>query len=107
MANNRISRRAMVTCTCCGAAAGMLSSTSFVRAAEEHPRSNMTPDEALRLLQEGNKKFATDAPFRGVQKASGGSRSRAGRPPLRCWSAAQTAAFHLSSCSAAAWASYS
>ena len=26
----------------------------------------MTPDEALRLLQEGNKKFATDAPFRGV-----------------------------------------
>ncbi len=67
MANNRISRRAMVTCTCCGAAAGMLSSTSFVRAAEEHPRSNMTPDEALRLLQEGNKKFATDAPFRGVQ----------------------------------------
>jgi len=67
MANNRISRRAMVTCACCGAAAGMLSGTGCIRAAEEHPRSNMTPDEALRLLQEGNKKFVTDAPFRGVQ----------------------------------------
>jgi carbonic anhydrase len=27
----------------------------------------MTPDEALRMLKEGNERFVTDAPFRGVQ----------------------------------------
>jgi carbonic anhydrase len=31
------------------------------------PRTSLTPDQALAALKEGNDKFITDAPFRGVQ----------------------------------------
>ena len=33
----------------------------------DHARTGLSPDQALALLKEGNQKFVTDAPFRGVQ----------------------------------------
>ena len=82
MANNRISRRAMVACACCGAPPAVLPRPSYARAAEEHPRSSMTPDEALRLLKDGNEKFVTDAPFRGVQGRERRIEIARGQPPF-------------------------
>ena len=35
--------------------------------AADHTRTDLTPDQALALLKEGNQKFVTEAPFRGVQ----------------------------------------
>ena len=69
MASNGISRRAMVACACCGAAAGALSGPWHARAAstDGHAGTKLSPDEALRLLKEGNARYITDAPFRGVE----------------------------------------
>ncbi|RAI59661.1 carbonic anhydrase [Roseicella frigidaeris] len=38
-----------------------------LRAADPVPRTNLTPDQALALLRDGNQRFQTDAPFRAVQ----------------------------------------
>lgn len=62
-----ISRRKLAGCACCAAALGALVGIPSVRAAQDHSPTEMTPDEALNLLKEGNARFVTDAPFRGVQ----------------------------------------
>ena len=68
-----VSRRTMLGCACCGvfgagaAGVGALSGPRPARAAADHARTQLSPDEALALLKEGNQKFVTDAPFRGVQ----------------------------------------
>jgi carbonic anhydrase len=65
---SRISRRKLMACTCSGAAVGLLPLGHHAwAAAEEHRRTQITPDEALRLLKAGNQEFVTDAPYRGVQ----------------------------------------
>src|SRR4051812_47345765 len=46
-----------------GAAAGL----PAARAADPVPRTTLTPDQALRLLKEGNDQFRTEAPFRAAQ----------------------------------------
>ena len=51
----------------CAAAAGVVAPPRPARAADPAPRTTLTPDEALRLLKEGNDNYRTDAPFRGVQ----------------------------------------
>ncbi|GJE43637.1 carbonic anhydrase [Methylobacterium soli] len=61
-----LSRRNFVQCACCatiGSLAGLSTRTTPVRAASGH-RTDLTPDQALALLKEGNRSFTTDAPFR-------------------------------------------
>jgi carbonic anhydrase len=54
-----------------GVAAGVLAAAAIpargARAADPAPKTTLTPDQALRLLKEGNEQFRMDAPFRGVQ----------------------------------------
>ncbi len=49
------------------AAAGVAPLMPAARAADPAPRTTLTPDQALRLLKEGNDNYRTDAPFRGAQ----------------------------------------
>ena len=60
-------RRALVG----GMAAGVLAAATLpargARAADPMPKTTLTPDQALRLLKEGNDQFRTDAPFRAAQ----------------------------------------
>jgi carbonic anhydrase len=68
MSSAFLSRRSMVVCACCGVAASLLPTKHHaLAAASDHGGPRMTPEEALALLQEGNERFVTDAPFRGVQ----------------------------------------
>lgn len=51
-------------------AAGALACAALPRgaaAADPVPRTSLTPDQALALLQEGNRQFRTEAPFRAAQ----------------------------------------
>ena len=48
-----------------GAAASFMPSAA--RAADPVPRTSLTPDEALRLMKDGNSNFRTDATYRSVQ----------------------------------------
>ena len=51
-----------------GMAAGVVAAAAIpARAADPAPKTTLTPDQALRLLKEGNEQFRMDAPFRGVQ----------------------------------------
>lgn len=54
-----------------GVAAGMLTAVtipaSFARAASPVAKTTLTPDEALRLLKEGNDQFRMEAPYRAAQ----------------------------------------
>lgn len=59
-------RRAFFRRACCGSlglAASVAAAPAFAAAG---PKSNLTPDQALAALKEGNAKYLTDAPFRGV-----------------------------------------
>ncbi len=57
-----LTRRGLFGCACCGAAA--LTLTNRVVHGATGPRTNLTPDQALALLKEGNDKYLMDAPFR-------------------------------------------
>jgi carbonic anhydrase len=52
-------------------AAGLLAAAALpargARAADPTPRTTLTPDQALRLLKEGNDNFRMEAPFRAAQ----------------------------------------
>ena len=51
-----------------GCAAAGVSPIPAARAADRTvPRTTLTPDQALRLMKEGNDNYRTDAPFRGAQ----------------------------------------
>lgn len=73
MGGNTVSRRAALGCACCGvlgagaAGLGLLSGARGARAADGHARASLSPDEALARLKEGNARYITDAPFRGVE----------------------------------------
>ena len=62
------SRRHLLACACCGIGAGVLPGPGRAWAAEAaHQHTQMSPDEALKRLKEGNANFVTDLPFHGVQ----------------------------------------
>ena len=50
-----------------GCAAAGSAVVPAARAADPVARTTLTPDQALKLLKEGNDNYRTDAPFRGVQ----------------------------------------
>jgi carbonic anhydrase len=60
-----LSRRGFLGCACCGAAGAAL--PGFGAFAATGPKTTLTPDQALAALKEGNDKFITDSPIRGVQ----------------------------------------
>ena len=60
-------RRAFVGGMAAGAVAAAALPARGARAADPLPKTSLTPDQALRLLKEGNEQFRMDAPFRGVQ----------------------------------------
>jgi len=64
--SQKLSRRGFLGCACCAAAsvgiAGRLSAF-----AAEGARTNLTPDQALETLKEGNRSFKTDSPIRTLQ----------------------------------------
>ena len=70
-AERQISRRSMLGCACCGALAGALPGLRPARAATAdhaaHAHTDLSPDQALALLKEGNQKFVSDAPSPVVQ----------------------------------------
>ncbi|MEA1832690.1 carbonic anhydrase [Methylobacterium durans] len=59
----RLDRRRFVACACCAALAPLGAIAPKARAAEGK-RTDLSPDQALALLKEGNRSFTTDAPFR-------------------------------------------
>jgi carbonic anhydrase len=60
-------RRAFVGGMAAGVVAAAAIPARAPRAADPAPKTTFTPDQALRLLKEGNEQFRMDAPFRGVQ----------------------------------------
>lgn len=62
-----LSRRSFLGCACCGAASlalGCLSLPSYVSpAVAAGPKTNLTPDQALKLLKDGNETYLKDTPF--------------------------------------------
>jgi carbonic anhydrase len=60
-------RRAFVGGMAAGVVAAAAIPARAPRAADPAPKTALTPDQALRLLKEGNEQFRMDAPFRGVQ----------------------------------------
>ncbi len=61
--STRLSRRGVLGCLCCAAAATALPG-AWAHAAG--PKTTMTPDQALAALKEGNDNYVTDAPYRRV-----------------------------------------
>jgi carbonic anhydrase len=59
-----VSRRHFLGCACCAGAVLALPPQAIAAGGS---RTSLTPDQALAALKEGNDKFITDAPFRGVQ----------------------------------------
>lgn len=64
--SQKLSRRGFLGCACCAAASVGLGAGRLAAAAEGE-RTNLTPDQALELLKEGNRSFKTDSPVRAVQ----------------------------------------
>jgi len=64
-----MTRRGLLGCLCCGAAAAAcLGGFSAMPAfAADSPRTNLTPTQALDLLKKGNDTSLTDSPVRAVQ----------------------------------------
>ncbi|WP_336492258.1 hypothetical protein [Methylobacterium nigriterrae] len=61
-----ISRRSFVACACCASLGSFaaLNGGSWRAYAASGAHTDLTPDQALALLKEGNRSFTTDAPFR-------------------------------------------
>lgn len=62
---SQLSRRRFIACACCASLGGLAASahsTPALAAGGKH--TNLSPDQALSLLKEGNRSFTTDAPFR-------------------------------------------
>lgn len=73
-----LSRRALF-----GAAlAAVAVPSGAARAADPMPKSNLTPDQALRMLKEGNEQFKTEAPFRAERGRERRVQLAAGQAPF-------------------------
>jgi carbonic anhydrase len=64
--SQKLSRRGFLGCACCAAVSVGIAGRLPAFAAEG-ARTNLTPDQALDLLKEGNRSFKTDSPIRAVQ----------------------------------------
>ena len=62
---SHLTRRGFLGCACCSAVGAWLGAP--VAYAAEGKKTDLTPDQALALLKEGNEKFVTDSPVRAVQ----------------------------------------
>ena len=63
--SQELSRRGFLGCACCAAVSVGIAGRLPAFAAEAH--TNLTPDQALETLKEGNRSFKTDSPVRAVQ----------------------------------------
>ena len=64
--SQELSRRGFLGCACCAAVSvGVANGLSAFAA--EGARTNLTPDQALETLKEGNRSFKIDSPVRTVQ----------------------------------------
>jgi carbonic anhydrase len=63
--SQKLSRRGFLGCACCAAVSVDIAGRLPAFAAEAH--TNLTPDQALETLKEGNRSFKTDSPVRAVQ----------------------------------------
>jgi carbonic anhydrase len=63
--SQKLSRRGFLGCACCAAVSVGIAGRLPAFAAEAH--TNLTPDQALETLKEGNRSFKTDRPVRTVQ----------------------------------------
>ncbi len=63
--SQNLSRRGFLGCACCAAVSVGIAGRLPAFAAEAH--TNLTPDQALETLKEGNRSFKTDSPVRAVQ----------------------------------------
>ena len=61
------SRRHLLACACCSIGAGALPGPGRAWAADAHQHTQISPDEALKLLKEGNADFTKNTPYHGVQ----------------------------------------
>ena len=61
-----LSRRNFVKCACCATVGGLAALSTGIPPvhAASGKHTDLTPDQALALLKEGNDKYLTDAPFR-------------------------------------------
>ena len=61
-----LTRRSFVACACCASLSAMsgLTATVPLARAASGKHTNLSPDQALARLKEGNRSFTTDAPFR-------------------------------------------
>jgi len=64
--SQNLSRRGFLGCACCAAVSVGIAGRLPAFAAEG-ARTNLTPDQALETLKEGNRSFKTDSPVRAVQ----------------------------------------
>ena len=63
-----MTRRGLLGCLCCAAAASAcLGGSAMPAFAADSPRTNLTPTQALDLLKKGNDTSLTDSPVRAVQ----------------------------------------
>lgn len=62
---SQLSRRRFIACSCSASLGGLAANAhpTLARAAGSK-RTDLSPDQALALLKEGNRSFTTDAPFR-------------------------------------------
>ncbi|KAB1075977.1 carbonic anhydrase [Methylobacterium planeticum] len=59
-----LTRRSFFACACCAPLGGLAALHAGPARAAGGTRTDLTPDQALELLKEGNRNFITDAPFR-------------------------------------------
>lgn len=62
-----VSRRRFLSCLCCAPALATSGWSATAVAATPGAKTDLTADQALALLREGNDKFVTDSPLRAVQ----------------------------------------
>jgi carbonic anhydrase len=63
-----ITRRRLIGCACCAAvAAAMAAGVPLPSVAAGGPKTDLTPDQALALLKEGNEHFRSDTPLQSAQ----------------------------------------
>ena len=62
---SQLSRRRFVACACCASLGGLAASASLAPTrAAGGKHTDLSPEQALALLKQGNSSFTTDAPFR-------------------------------------------
>ena len=100
------SRRALIGAACCGAVGVALGQAAVARAAEVK-KTELSPDQALAKLKEGNERFVADPAACFEKLAERRRRSPLAKRRSRRSSPAPTRACRPSSCSAEDWASCS